>query len=137
MGIIMRNRKCYTGKVKEQPVYSTDEQCIGYIDINGTQKKLYQKTYTGTFGTLTKGAWSSVTITTFPETSYRLQHYEGWANHTTGRVMIPYCLARPTAEQLFMVNQTFTGTVAIGYYMASATNYDNCDWQVTLQYTKD
>lgn len=47
MGAIFRGRKCYTGKVREQPVYSTDEMCIGYIDINGARKKLYQKTFRG------------------------------------------------------------------------------------------
>lgn len=135
MGIIMRNRKCYTGKVKEQPVYSTNEQYIGYIDINGTQKKLYQKTYTGTFGTLTKNALTSINIDAVTA-SHRLQSSTGWVNHSNGRVPVPYIFARPTVEQLFLVQQVFTGGFYLSYYVNS-TAYDNCDWQVILQYTKD
>lgn len=135
MGILIRNRKSYTGKIKEQPIYSTDEICIGYIDINGTRKKLYQKTYTGTFGTLTKNALTSISIDTVT-TSHRLQSSTGWVNHANGRVPIPYVFARPTVEQVFLVQQVFASGFYLSYYVNS-TAYDNCDWQVTLQYTKD
>lgn len=135
MGLIMRNRKCYTGKVKEQPVYSTDEQCIGYIDINGTQKKLYRKTYTGTFGTLTNGAITSIQLDN--QATYRLQKVTGWCEHSSGRVMLPYTYATPNISQLFLVNQVYTGIIALNYYLASGViSYNNQSYEVTIEYTK-
>lgn len=43
MGILMRNRKCYTGKVKDRSQYSTDEQFTGEYWIDG--KPLYEVSY--------------------------------------------------------------------------------------------
>ena len=115
-------------------VYSTDEIQIGWKNINGTRKALYQKTYTGTFGTLTKNALGSVELEAVPST-YRLQSFEGWANHASGRIPIPYTFARPSVEQMFVVNQVFSLGFYVSYYL-NTTAYDGQEYEVTVRYTK-
>lgn len=88
MGLIMRNRKCYTGKVRDDfNVLTNTERIVGKIDINGVEKDLYEKVYeaTGTYS----GSVSAIDVGL--NSSCEIYEYSAFGKNSTGNEFpLPY-----------------------------------------------
>ena len=112
-------------------IYSTDEICIGYTNINGIKKKLYSKTFRDTCPS-TAGATKNIVV---------------------GSTMtdVPYAFARFWTNGLISYSNTIASDNVISVWARTADNATNpntiaftCTSQginlpceITIQYTKD
>ena len=113
-------------------VYSTDETQIGYVNLNGTIKKLYRKTFTGTFPA------NPTSPVNFPHSISNLDavlHLEGFSKESLG-ARRPFNLAYFAEARWDATLQTTDTEIIVeaGAYFLNAVK--NSPYFITLEYTK-
>ena len=103
MGIIMRNRKCYTGKVKERPTIETLEFNVTNVPINIQWSSIYasgdlafdtgidltNKKVIATFTSVDTGvAWYAVEKNSTNTTKLILHLYRGTSTTVSGKFFV-------------------------------------------------
>ena len=119
MGIIMRGRKCYTGKIQDKSQYSTTEQFTGKYWIDG--KPIYSRTFYIT----TKGSWVDTGVSGISRIISKSANFK-----LTNMLISEYNVSQNdyATAGAYMAN----ANLMVGVFMSGAL----VDAYITIEYTK-
>ena len=132
MGMLMRNRKCYTGKVRDRSQYSTTEQVTGEYWIDG--KPIYRKVFVDTVPT-TAGTSTRISIGASVDKAINIG---GFFLNNENKVSYPigYIGATNTPLSYVMATVRTDGDTTAPNTIQYASSYNNGTIYFIIEYTK-